>query len=65
LETYLSPAQVCELIPGMTTTLLKQLRFRGNGPRFIKPSPQKVVYSMTAIEEYMASKEQSRSGTAA
>ena len=29
---YLTPAQVCELIPGMTKSNLAQLRFKGAGP---------------------------------
>jgi hypothetical protein len=27
MEKYLSPEEVCELIPGMTTNLLAQMRF--------------------------------------
>lgn len=41
---YLSPSQVCELIPGMTRSNLAQLRFRGEGPKFRKPTPRIVVY---------------------
>lgn len=35
LETprYLSPEQVCELVPGMTVANLKDLRASGKGPR--------------------------------
>jgi len=53
VETYLSPEQVCELIPGMSPTLLRQMRYRGDGPRFIKPSPRKVIYTESAIAEYL------------
>jgi hypothetical protein len=42
---YLSPDQVCELIPGMTRNNLAQLRFKGLGPRFFKPTPRTVLYS--------------------
>lgn len=35
---YLSPEQVCELVPGMTVANLKQLRKEGKGPRYSKPT---------------------------
>lgn len=41
---YLTPAQVCELIPGMTTSHLAQLRYSGSGPTYLKPTSQKVLY---------------------
>lgn len=63
MEKYLSPEEVCELIPGMTTNLLAQMRFRGDGPRFVAVSPRKRVYSQSAIEDYM--KAQERTSTAA
>lgn len=43
-DTYLTPDQVCELIPGMTRGLLAQLRFRGGGPIFLKPTPRTILY---------------------
>lgn len=61
-EQYLSPAQVCEMIPGMTKGNLAALRFQGKGPRFIKPSPKVVVYAMSAIETWLSESE--RTGTA-
>jgi DNA-binding transcriptional regulator GbsR (MarR family) len=54
-ETYLSPSQVSEMIPGMTTGNLAQLRF-------IKPSPKVVVYALSAIQSWLAESE--RTGTA-
>lgn len=45
IKKYLSPTQVCELIPGMTKSNLAGMRFRGVGPKFMKPTPQVVVYS--------------------
>ena len=35
---YLSPEQVCELVPGMTVENLKELRRAGKGPRYSKPT---------------------------
>lgn len=60
VEKYLSPDQVCDLIPGMTRQLLAAMRWRGDGPSFVKPSPRKIVYSISSIEEYMRSKERTR-----
>ncbi|MFI8593749.1 helix-turn-helix transcriptional regulator [Microbacterium sp. NPDC078428] len=41
---YLSPADVCELVPGMTVANLQELRKRGKGPRYAKPTAKTVVY---------------------
>lgn len=57
MDTYLSPDQVCEMVPGLTREGLAQLRFNGTGPRYIKPSPRKVVYSRSAIEEWLTANE--------
>jgi len=65
LEKYLKPEEVCDLIPGMTIGLLGQMRYRGDGPAFIKPSPRKVVYAASEIERYMASKQQTRTAAVA
>ena len=35
---YMSPEQVCELVPGMTVENLKELRKKGKGPRYSKPT---------------------------
>lgn len=44
MENYLTPDQVCTLVPGMTKSNLAQLRFTGKGPVFLKPTPRTVVY---------------------
>lgn len=62
MEKYYSPAQVCELIPGLTVGNLAQMRYRGVGPRFIKVSPRRVTYSASAIAEYMRSQERQSTG---
>jgi len=58
MEKYLTPAEVCELLPGMTVQLLNQMRFRGDSIPYIRVSPRKIVYRLSRIEEYLASKEQ-------
>lgn len=42
---YLTIDQVCNLIPGMTRNNLAQLRFKGQGPRYFKPTPKTVLYT--------------------
>jgi len=57
LETWLTPLQVCERVPAWTPDYLAQLRFRGTGPRFAKPSPRKVLYAISAIDEFLKASE--------
>lgn len=53
--TWLSPTQVCGVIPGMTVTLLSRMRDAGKGPRYAKPSPKTVVYSLADVHAYVRS----------
>lgn len=59
---YITPAQVCEILPGMTKENLAQLRFKGIGPRYYKPTPRTVIYSAAEIDEWI--KASARTGTA-
>lgn len=59
---YLTPEQVCEIVPGMTKSNLAQLRFKGQGPTFYKPSPRLVIYKKDAVIEWIEST--ARTGTA-
>lgn len=54
----LSPEQVCEMVPGMTrrATLL-QMRFKGIGPKFLKPTPRTVVYRESDVIEWLEGSE--------
>lgn len=63
MEKYLSPKEAAELIPGMTTSNLAQLRFSGRGPKFLKPTPRTVVYRERDIIEWLEASE--RTSTAA
>lgn len=58
----LAPGEVCKLIPGMTTAKLAQLRFKGAGPRFMKPTAKTVVYDRDDVILWLRST--SRTGTA-
>jgi hypothetical protein len=57
-ERYLSPDEVCEVIPGVTRNLLAQMRFRGDGPPFVKPSPKKVAYPSSKLYAWLEDKTQ-------
>lgn len=59
---YLSPKEVAERIPGMTVSNLAQLRFKGQGPRYMKPSAKVVVYDWADCVEWLESTK--RDGTA-
>jgi hypothetical protein len=50
---YLSPAAVCELVPGMTVVNLQELRKRGKGPRYFKPTPKTVVYAEADVHAWV------------
>lgn len=54
-EEWLSPAAVCDVIPGMTVTLLQRMRDAGRGPRYAKPSAKTVVYARSDVEAYVRS----------
>lgn len=58
MEIYDTPEVVCTYVPNLTPQLLAQMRFRGDGPPFIKPSPRKVVYRRSAVEQWLLSREQ-------
>ncbi|MEF3405291.1 helix-turn-helix transcriptional regulator [Agromyces sp. CCNWLW203] len=56
-QKYLTPDQVCSLIPGMTKSNLAQLRFTGKGPKFLKPTPRTVVYRESDCIEWLEASE--------
>ena len=60
---YLSPEEVCDLIPGMTKSILARMRFRGEGPRYVRASPKVIVYSEDEIFSWLDGA--ARQGTAA
>lgn len=50
---WLSPADVAARVPGVTVANLQELRKKGLGPRYHKPTPKIVVYSQTDIDEWV------------
>lgn len=60
-ERYLSPDQVCEMLPVLTKGQLAQWRFQGIGPRYRKLQ-RKVIYVESEVIAWVEST--ARSGTA-
>ena len=59
--TYISPEQVCELLPGVTKGQLAQWRYLGTGPRYRKLG-KKILYVESECIEWVESS--ARYGTA-
>jgi hypothetical protein len=53
-EVWLSPLQVCERVPGITAATLQDMRKRGVGPRYFKPTHKTVIYSAADIDGWVA-----------
>lgn len=60
MDKLLTPKEVCALVPGMTETKLRDLRYAGGGPLFLKPTPRTVVYRESAIAKWLDSVEHDR-----
>jgi predicted DNA-binding transcriptional regulator AlpA len=58
---YLSPEQVCEMLPGITKSTLAQWRYMGAGPRYRKLG-KSVVYVRQEVVDWVESS--ARSSTA-
>lgn len=53
---YLSPDQVCELVPGITVANLQELRKTGRGPKYRKPTGENgkvVVYAEADVRAWV------------
>ncbi|KAB1662830.1 helix-turn-helix transcriptional regulator [Pseudoclavibacter sp. CFCC 13611] len=61
-DRLLTPKALCELVPGTTPNYWAGLRFKGQGPAFLKPSPKRVLYRESKVWEWLESTE--RHGTA-
>ena len=53
MPTYLSPKQVAEMVPGFTHQHLAQLRYKGGGPKYLKPTPKKILYREEDVIEWL------------
>ncbi len=52
--TYVTPAQVCEMLPGMTENTLTIWRHYRRGPSFVKVG-RRVFYDLDAIRQWIDS----------
>lgn len=52
---WLSPEQVCERVPGMTTEILSQRRKANLSPKYFKPSLKTVIYEQSEVDEWVRS----------
>jgi hypothetical protein len=50
--TWRSPAQVCELVPGLTVRKLQRFRDEGRGPRYSKLG-QTIVYAEADVNSWV------------
>lgn len=55
LPEYISPAGVADMIPGMTEKHLAQLRHKGGGPIYLKPTPKIVLYRTKDVVDWIES----------
>lgn len=60
---YMTPKQVHERWPFLTISNLGQMRFKGTGPRFLKPTPKTVIYREQDVVDFLEAAE--RTSTAA
>lgn len=60
-DEFILPAHVAELT-GMTVGGLAQLRYRGRGPRFYKPTPKKVLYKRSEVIAWVEASAQLQTG---
>lgn len=57
-HVYLSPTQVCELVPGMTVVNLQEMRKNGRGPKYRKPTGEHgkvVIYAKADVLAWVES----------
>lgn len=60
---YLSPDQVCEMVPGLTTASLRDLRASGKGPAYCKPTGERGHVTVYRLTDVVAWVEKSRTKT--
>jgi len=63
-EAFITQDEVRE-ITGIELPALAQLRYRGTGPRFYKPTARRVLYKRSEVIEWLESTAQTRTGSPA
>ena len=59
MPVYITPDQVIQMLPGISRGQLAQLRFKGSGPAYRKPTAKTVLYVEEEVIEWV---EQSKRG---
>jgi predicted DNA-binding transcriptional regulator AlpA len=59
---FIQPAEVTE-ITGLSIAALAQLRHRGQGPRFYKPTPRTVLYKREEVIAWLEASAQTATTT--
>jgi hypothetical protein len=65
IAEYLTPSQVCELVPGLSRGALSQMRFKGTGPRYLKPLAKTILYRRQDVIDWLEASERTQTGEAA
>jgi predicted DNA-binding transcriptional regulator AlpA len=63
-EDFISPEQA-SLITGLSTPALAQLRYKGTGPRFYKPTQRTVLYKRSEVVAWIEASATTRTGALA
>ncbi len=61
-EEYIHAEEVKQ-ITGLTVAALSQLRYRGIGPRFYKPTPRTVLYKRSEVIAWIEASAQTRAAS--
>lgn len=54
---YMQPKQVHERWPFLTVSNLGQMRFKGTGPRYLRPTPKTIVYRESDVIAWLEASE--------
>lgn len=63
-QVWLSPKQVCDIVPGMTVRHLQDLRSNRQGPRYFKPTNKTVLYAEADVHAWIAASVRNTRGQA-
>ena len=58
---FIQPTDVAELT-GLSIAALAQLRHRGQGPRYYKPTPRTVLYKRAEVLAWLEASAQTKTG---
>jgi predicted DNA-binding transcriptional regulator AlpA len=61
-EEYIHAEEVKQMT-GLTVAALSQLRYRGIGPRFYKPTPRTVLYKRSEVIAWIEASAQTRAAS--